>query len=243
MTIMAGHRCKPGSVRSGFTLVETTIALAIIALMVAVAIPLASSLGKAELRMAAGRASALIRSTYDEAALHGGAMRLLIDIDNKRLVPEAQEKKMMLPSADEDQEEQEKDEDKDDKDKKNLKDKEDAQSATIAGSGVSLEELVSLASSLGVKPADFGSSTSQAFDQSGEGYTFTESVFIDGFWAEHLDEEVRSGTAYLYFFPLGYSEHAILFLKEDGGKTYSLEVSPLTGRVTIHDDRIEIPTR
>ena len=58
-----------------------------------------------------------------------------------------------------------------------------------------------------------------------------------------LLEEIHDGVGYLYFFPLGYTEHAIIYLAEEGGHVYSVEVAPLTGKVTVHDERIEVPSR
>jgi hypothetical protein len=51
-------------------------------------------------------------------------------------------------------------------------------------------------------------------------------------------EAYKTGKAYLYFFPDGHTERAILHLA-DGDDFYTLMVSPLTGKVEVKVGRIE----
>lgn len=53
-------------------------------------------------------------------------------------------------------------------------------------------------------------------------------------------EPYTQGKAYLYFFPDGHTERALLRLN-DGDDFYSLLVHPLTGRVEIKAGKIELP--
>ena len=46
-------------------------------------------------------------------------------------------------------------------------------------------------------------------------------------------EPYRKGRAYLYFFPDGHTERAMIHLS-DGDDFYTLRVSPLTGQVSVH---------
>ena len=50
----------------------------------------------------------------------------------------------------------------------------------------------------------------------------------------------RKGRAYLYFFPDGHTERAIVRLN-DGDDFYSLVVHPLTGRVEVMTGKVDIP--
>ncbi len=53
-------------------------------------------------------------------------------------------------------------------------------------------------------------------------------------------EPFEKGRAYLYFFPDGHTERAMIRLR-DGDSYYSLVVSPLTGRVDVQSGRSELP--
>jgi hypothetical protein len=47
----------------------------------------------------------------------------------------------------------------------------------------------------------------------------------------------------MYFFPGGWAERAIIYLREKGtdGAVFSVEVDPLTGRGFLHTKKIAIP--
>src|SRR6476660_2939227 len=53
-------------------------------------------------------------------------------------------------------------------------------------------------------------------------------------------EPYTSGKAYLYFFPDGHTERAVIRMN-DGDEFYSLIVHPLTGRVEVRPGKYEIP--
>jgi general secretion pathway protein H len=53
-------------------------------------------------------------------------------------------------------------------------------------------------------------------------------------------EPYTTGKAYLYFFPDGHTERAVIRLN-DGDEFYSLVVHPLTGRVEVRPGKYEIP--
>jgi len=54
---------------------------------------------------------------------------------------------------------------------------------------------------------------------------------------------VEEGRAYLYFFPGGVTELAVVQLQDPAGYVNSVEVHPLTGRCEVHDVPYELPTR
>jgi general secretion pathway protein H len=53
-------------------------------------------------------------------------------------------------------------------------------------------------------------------------------------------EPYTSGRAYLYFFPDGHTERALIHLR-DGNDWYSLIVHPLTGRVEVKSGKVDLP--
>ncbi len=61
-----------------------------------------------------------------------------------------------------------------------------------------------------------------------------------GVWTRNQREEVTSGTAYLYFFPQGFTERAMVFVRQ-GNNAWTITVSPLTGKTQIVADALEVP--
>ena len=59
---------------------------------------------------------------------------------------------------------------------------------------------------------------------------------------EHDGQARTKGRAYLYFWPGGATERAVVQLKRsDGGEGLSVSISPLTGRAKIERGRVELP--
>ncbi len=59
---------------------------------------------------------------------------------------------------------------------------------------------------------------------------------------EHDGQARTNGRAYLYFWPGGLTERAVVQLKRsDGGEGLSVVISPLTGRAKIEKGRVELP--
>ena len=48
------------------------------------------------------------------------------------------------------------------------------------------------------------------------------------------------GQAYLYFFPQGYTERAQIYVSS-GSTVYTLKVQPLTGKVKVAPEELELP--
>ena len=59
-------------------------------------------------------------------------------------------------------------------------------------------------------------------------------------WTKPQRQAVSNGTAYLYFFPQGFTEKAMVFVSQ-GNNTWTITVQPLTGKAVIVADRLEVP--
>ncbi len=66
-------------------------------------------------------------------------------------------------------------------------------------------------------------------------------VHIAGVWTPRVTEEVTDGEAYLYFFPTGETQRALIYLVDPRENAYTLDVQPLTGRVRIIYGWKEVP--
>jgi len=70
--------------------------------------------------------------------------------------------------------------------------------------------------------------------------TLKSSVLLDDIYTPRLSKPMDAGRGYLYFFPLGMTEAAIIHLSDTQHETfYSLVVHPLNGRVSIKNSFVE----
>jgi hypothetical protein len=69
-------------------------------------------------------------------------------------------------------------------------------------------------------------------------------VRLEGVYTPNQDEVFREGKAYIHFFPNGFAEPAMVYIgnkRESGsGLTYTLALSPLTGKVTRSLGELEV---
>jgi general secretion pathway protein H len=59
-------------------------------------------------------------------------------------------------------------------------------------------------------------------------------VMIDGVSTERIEGRVTAGKAYVYFFPTGQVDHAVIHLADENESVLTIETVPLTGRSVIH---------
>jgi general secretion pathway protein H len=65
-----------------------------------------------------------------------------------------------------------------------------------------------------------------------------DTVFLRAF-TPHEPAPREDGTAYIYFFPGGTTEHSVIQLSDGDERIYSVEVHPLNGRAVIHNFEFE----
>jgi len=70
-----------------------------------------------------------------------------------------------------------------------------------------------------------------------------KGVSIISVYTSHREHPAEEGKAFLYFFPGGFTELAVIQLQDSAGHINSVEVHPLTGRCYIHNVPYEAPTR
>jgi prepilin-type N-terminal cleavage/methylation domain-containing protein len=77
---------------------------------------------------------------------------------------------------------------------------------------------------------------------SGEARSLEGDIAFKKVFSPHEPKAREGGKAYIYFFPGGVTEHAIIQLTDNGEEkesVYSIEIHPLTGRAVIHDEELE----
>ena len=238
---------------SGFTLVEMMIVIAIVGLMLSVSVLTFRNLTKANLRSGAARLAAAMRFSFDRALMTGSYLRLAIDLDKGLIWIESSKDRVALRSGREQHATNRPTEDEQQRD------------APSAGSGSKLP----LGLGFGAAPAE-GEEAPPAIDvkslvkayerdvkplerararfarlrgPGAKAIKLKGKVIVDAVMTARMEEPVTKGLAFIYFFPQGHTEPAIVHLRIDGDEDdyYSVVLHPLTGQAKVFACRYRIP--
>ncbi len=213
----AQRRAARAARARGMTLIELSIAIGVLGLILAVAVPSLQSVLGVHAREEAGRLSGAIRYLYGASALYGKVCRLAFDLEEQSYWAECTGDRFTI-----------------------------AQERSVDGERV--EESTPLTKRRSITPVDdsvrervvkraaFSNYTSEELPRRKlrEGVSFSV-------WSAHQTEKYDKGTAYLYFFPQGYTEKARIWVESEHGDVYTLSVSPLNGRVRVVPEDLEVP--
>ncbi|RYF08245.1 MAG: hypothetical protein EOO40_07950 [Deltaproteobacteria bacterium] len=72
-------------------------------------------------------------------------------------------------------------------------------------------------------------------------FTLAGSVKVLDVWTEGLGTALTEGETYLYFSPNGYTQEAFIHLEDAEKRTFTVEISGLTGRSRIASGYVEAP--
>jgi general secretion pathway protein H len=205
---------------SGMTLIEIGVALCVAGLMLAVAIPALSAVTRAQLRQKSGQLAGGIRALYGAAAISGRTCRLVLDLDGNAYWSECAKGNVRLSREGERSQ-----------NGARVESREEELQAEAQRDGLSEEERERLTL---LRKSAFAPSADIPKTELGGSVKFTDV------WVQHQPERYTSGKSFLYFWASGLSEEAAIHL-EQGGDTFSLLVSPLTGRVKIVGQRVNAP--
>lgn len=214
--------------RRGFTLLEISIALVLMGLMVAVAIPSLNAVSGTRLKGSVNVLSGAIRDTYARTALLGRSTRIVLDMDQQAWWIEETDGVARIKSTKQEA----------NRDGKVQLDKADERIEEIEADTRDVKEQAKLALLTGP--------TFRAVEgEWGQPQKLPADVRFSSIWLEHLDDKVKGGVMALYFYPGGYTEEALITLTDDegeGGRTLTLVVQPLTGEVFIENEEPRVPT-
>ena len=213
--------------RRGFTLLEIGMALTLLGLMIAVAVPSLNAVTSARMKGTTNLIGGAIRDTFARTALLGRSTRLVLDLEQEAWWIEeadgvARVKPIKLQA---------------DRDGKVKLDEKDERLERIEEDTTDVKEQakVQLLTGPGFKPVE---------GEFGQPNKLPEEVRFKSVWIEHLDDKVTAGVAALYFYPGGFTEEALITLTDDeqGENTLTLVVSSLTGEVFIEREEPRVPT-
>lgn len=223
----------------GMTLIEVAVALLIaVALFGAVAMGIGAITG-AKAKGAAGELAGVIRSLYDTAALTGKTCRLVFELpqepDEETPVRYHAECAASGVTTSRNREEALREEGARSGDDRENERRDERVFADRGGDSQSLEELMAAEEQRVEQAARFQGFTSEAV----EARELPAQVRV-GVWTRQQRSYAETGVAYLYFFPQGFTEKAQVQLSQ-GDNTWTLKVAPLTGKVQVVAEALEVP--
>lgn len=233
----AGRVRPPRRGERGLTLIELTVALAIIAVLFAAAIISVGSITGSRARAAASELGGAIRSLYDTASLKGRTCRLVFQLPAKGEdgdtkywaecaeghVTTARDRDRALEDADHQAELAAREQSRPKSTPSRSSDEPESVEDQAAQEKARVEKLArfSVYTAEEIKPRKLS------------------GVKIS-VWTQHQRDPVTSGLAYLYFFPQGYTERSYVYF-EQGKNVWTIAVAPLTGKTTIVARALEVP--
>lgn len=210
----------------GFTLVELLLAIMLMALLSGVIVSGTNMMSGNRLRSAAGLMVTAVRLAITRTNVTGHSIRLTFDLDAQRLIMEESAERMLR-----------------------IRDTSTKESeGTSAGADPATEaEKEALQYADGIlkgpraprakfKPTFIGTNDSDAE----KGRELGRSIHYRLVQTEHDSKARTKGRAYLYFWPGGGTERAVIQLQRgDSDEILSVLVSPLTGRAKIERGKVE----
>ncbi len=202
--------------RSGFTLLEIVVTMAVLSLILGVVVSRMDSMLEWDMKKASNKLASTIRYLYNKAATEGLYIKLVIDFEENVYWVEATSDPFLISAGEEEA----------GLGKKGNK----AAEGEAAEGGEELAEGEPYA----IKP------TEPVFTKVEE-YLLKPTklpgtIRFKDVQVEHDRSTIDGGKAEIYFFPNGMMEHAVINLSdEDDEVNYSLETNPVSGRVNIED--------
>ncbi|NVI99226.1 prepilin-type N-terminal cleavage/methylation domain-containing protein [Myxococcus sp. AM009] len=229
----------------GLTLIEISIAIIIVAMLFSAAVMGIGSITGAKAKGSAGELAGLIRSLYDSAALRGQTCRLVFEIPDPKseqatryhaecaegAVTTARDRDETLRAENSERERAA-------RNRGSGSGRDERRNYLGGGSGTnapSAQELLEGEQLRVENAARFSSYTSEEVPARELPADVKVSV-----WTRNQRQPVENGVAYLYFFPQGYTEKAYVYVQQ-GDNVWTLDVSPLTGKVQIVAEALEVP--
>ena len=220
---------------AGFTLLELLIVIALLGLVAGVAVRGMRSLAHSDMRLSAVKMSGAIRYLFDRASTTGRMHRLVIDFDQHKYWAEVSDDRFYMPRDKETELQRETDAEQRAKEEEEAAKKREEEQSAVETKGYDLSRY---------QPEEFKSKRARfaAFKEMAVKPAEIKGAKIHSLFTPRLAAPMNTGRGYIYFFPLGMTEAAQVYLSDEDGKVfYSLVVHPLTGRVQIYNRYVEPP--
>jgi general secretion pathway protein H len=242
--------------QQGFTLIEIVVVLAILGLVMGLGARGFRALAKSDLRSSSAHLSGAIRYLFDRASTTGKVHRLVIDLADGKYWAEVSDDRFYAPHEAETERElrareaKEAEQDEEKRRKQEERTRWD-DSAGSSSSSSSSDTTSTWGPNSSYDPSklevgDFQPKRARfaAFKEVALKPVSLKNAKIKSVFTPRVTDPITSGRAYLYFFPLGQTEPAIITLSDPKDESfYSLVVHPITGRVRIYSEEIQPPVQ
>jgi general secretion pathway protein H len=215
------------------TLIEIIIAMAIVSLLFAAVVVSAGAITGTKAKSATAELAGVIRSLYDTAALSGKTCRLVFQLPGPRGDGRTRywaECAAGNVTTHRDRDETLRAEQRREREKQPARDQ-----LRPASREPTLQELMAMERDRVEAAAKYSNFTSPEIEAREIAPAVKLSV-----WTKNQREAISSGTAYLYFFPQGFTEKAMIFVAQ-GKNVWTISVQPLTGKAQIFGEQLEVP--
>jgi general secretion pathway protein H len=169
----------------------------------------------------AGRLGAAIRYLYDRAITTGGYYRIVLDLSTNKYWAEKSDERFYLVRDREESPGRGRAPDEEAKERK-LKEEEERAKLQITGLAAQIQP-----------PPMPRRARFQAFQDATLPKVDLKGARLRDVYTRRQREPYTEGKAYLYFFPDGHTERAVIHIEDTGGDVYTLNVRALTGRVEV----------
>jgi general secretion pathway protein H len=215
------------------TLIEVSIALTIAALLFSAAVIGVGAITGARAKATAGELSAVIRALYDSAALSGKTCRLALQLSDPKV--EGPIRYWAECAAGNVTTARDRDEAQREERRRSPTGTSERPELTRSNNEPTLQDLLAQEKERVEAAAKYSVYTAPEITPR----VLPSSVKLS-VWTRHQKDPVTRGTAYLYFFPQGFTEKAMVFVQQ-GNNVWTILVQPLTGKATVFGEQLEVP--
>jgi general secretion pathway protein H len=237
---------------SGFTLIEVMVAMMVVALIATIGVKGFRTVTKGSLREGSSHMSGAIRFLFDRASITGKYHRLVIDLNEGRYWAEVSDDKFYAPNQAESEPDRRKREEKEAASEEEQRKRQEKLQMLYGNGSSSSSSSSSSGSSSSASSSSFDMSKMEigefrprrarfaAFKETAlKPVTLKKEVRIKSVYTPRMTDPVTAGRVYLYFYPLGQTEPAIITLTDKSGESvFSLVVHPITGKVKIYNQEV-----
>lgn len=221
---------RPRQNRAGLTLIEITIALGVAALIMSLGVVSVNALSDRNLRQSAMQLAGAIKYSYDRSIMQNRIQRIGMNIDTGEWWLEYTEGEFAVRRE---RAEGTQGAMLDENGKIVYVGEEDIRDELRLDDEVDGELRAALEGGLGAR--------FEREDEDKEPRKLPGSVKFSRVWTGHQEEPFEEGIAFVHFFDGGWTEPALIELKDGDDEYVTLEVAPLTGRVRTKHERMEAP--
>jgi len=232
----------------GFTLIEVIVALMVVALIATIGVKGFRTVSKSSLREESAHMAGAIRFLFDRASITGKYHRLVIDLNEGRYWAEVSDDRFYAPNQAESELDRQKREEKETAAEEEERKRKEKQQLLYASSSSSSNSSSSSSSSSSfdmskMEVGEFRPRRARfaAFKETAlKPVTLKKEVRIKSVYTPRMTDPVTAGRVYLYFYPLGQTEPAVITLTDKSGQSvFSLVVHPITGKVKIYNVEVK----